>query len=93
MRWMLSSEINKVYVDCIVSEYADGGFSSLNGDPVFHGEKVLKYLHYGRRAIKFKKKMKVLFRELKRTALYDKRIFLKLLLNIPHFFCVFPQKR
>lgn len=86
MRWLLSSEVNKIYVDCIVSEYADGGFSSQHGDPSFQGEKWLKYLLYGRQSLNIETKVSVLIRGLRKTAMSDKRNFLKLLLNIPRIF-------
>ena len=83
MRWILSSTLNKVYFNCIIAEYADGGFSSINGDSLFDREKVLKYLIYGKKTISTSKRVQLLVKELKRTVLYDKSHFLKIVYNIP----------
>lgn len=83
MRWILSSKLNKVYFDCIIAEYADGGFSSINGDSLFDREKVLKYLFYSKKTINTNTKVKLLVKELKRTVLSDKAHFFKIVFNIP----------
>ena len=83
MRWLLSSKIKKVYVNHIISEYADGGFSSTHDDSVFLREKILKYLLHGKSELKVSVKIFLLFKELKRTAVADQRTCLKIALNIP----------
>ncbi|QDO93683.1 glycosyltransferase [Formosa sediminum] len=47
MRWFFNPKINKKYIPLIISEYADGGFSSLHGDPVFESDKDYKIVKYG----------------------------------------------
>lgn len=46
MKWILNRKVKKKYFNTIVAEYADGGFSSLNGDLEFENEKKFKYLKY-----------------------------------------------
>lgn len=47
MRWLLNLKIKKRYVDIVVANYADGGFSSLNKDLIFSIDKRFNYLKYG----------------------------------------------
>lgn len=39
IRWFFSSKISKVYVNLIIANYADGGFSSTHNDDVFTRDK------------------------------------------------------
>lgn len=64
IRWFLSNTLSKKYIDVIVAEYADGGFSSLSPDVEFLKVKNLKYLRYGRNVLKTKTKIKMLTAEL-----------------------------
>jgi glycosyltransferase involved in cell wall biosynthesis len=54
MRWLLNSKIKKKYVDVVVANYADGGYSSLNIDLIFSNDRILNYLKYGMNSIPFK---------------------------------------
>lgn len=84
MHWFLSTVISKVYINFIVAEYADGGRSSLLGDPKFEKEKILKYLIYGKNQFTTNFKIRLLLKELKRTIIkHNFDIFAKLILNIP----------
>ena len=84
MRWLLSPKISKSYINCIIAEYADGGFSSLFGDPKFEDEKLFRYLIYGKTQINRGLRISLIKHELIRTAKENnKYLFLKLVLNIP----------
>jgi hypothetical protein len=84
MHWFLSPAISKMYYNCIIAEYADGGFSSLTNDPKFENERILKYLIYGKSRFPINYRISLLKQELKRTAQeHNKYLFLKLALNIP----------
>jgi glycosyltransferase involved in cell wall biosynthesis len=66
IRWFCKKSITKQYTDLTISNYADGGFSSLNNDLIFQQEKIsvfksnfetidlIKY-YYGRFKINIKK--------------------------------------
>lgn len=47
IRWFFSSEIKAAYLDLIIADYADGGFSSNNPDHVFRRDKSFKLLKHG----------------------------------------------
>lgn len=47
MKWFLSSKINKKYIDLIVANYSDGGFSSQHGDSQFEKDKIFVFLKNG----------------------------------------------
>lgn len=84
IRWFLSGKLSKRYLDLVIAEYADGGFSSENPDPEFLKDKNLKYLAYGRNVLKFRTKLRVIKRELI-TALKnrDKNRIVKIVRMIP----------
>lgn len=46
MKWLLNRKVRRKYIDTIIAEYGDGGFSSLNGDVEFENDKKFKYLKY-----------------------------------------------
>jgi glycosyltransferase involved in cell wall biosynthesis len=84
MHWFLSPIISKMYFNCIIAEYADGGYSSLTGDPKFGNERIFKYLLYGKTQLTTSFRINLLIQELKRTVkTNNKYLFLKLLLHIP----------
>lgn len=47
IKWFYSSGISRIYIDKIIANYADGGFSSLFIDKKFHEVKDLKILKTG----------------------------------------------
>ena len=47
IKWFLNKKIKHKYIDLVIAEYADGGFSSLNPDMVFAKEKRFKFIKYG----------------------------------------------
>ena len=47
IRWFFSSNLSKVYIDQIIANYADGGFSSLQADEVFKRDKNFLLLSKG----------------------------------------------
>jgi glycosyltransferase involved in cell wall biosynthesis len=68
MHWLLSKRIKSKYVDVVVANYADGGFSSIHGDEKFDDSKRLIYLKYANTLLSFNTKL-TLFRD----ELYIKR--------------------
>ncbi len=57
LKWILSPTIKSLFVDRIIAYYADGGFSSLNGDDTFYRDLRLNYLYYGRQTLPAEKKI------------------------------------
>ncbi|MFT4802965.1 MAG: glycosyltransferase involved in cell wall biosynthesis [Psychroserpens sp.] len=55
LKWFLNKAITFRYEEIIIANYADGGFSSLHGDPVFKKNKKLLFLRrsFGQVSIKF----------------------------------------
>ncbi len=47
IKWFYSSNISKLYINQVVANYADGGYSSLNDDKLFDKEKNIKLLFRG----------------------------------------------
>ena len=47
IKWFLNKRIKQKHVDLIIANYADGGFSSVNGDVVFQKEKLQLFLKRG----------------------------------------------
>ncbi len=85
-KWFLSGKIRHNFMDIIVANYADGGFSSVNGDPKFAAMKRWKYSIHTSRAINKITKLKILRDELRR-ALKQKRTadFFTILFQSPQF--------
>jgi glycosyltransferase involved in cell wall biosynthesis len=50
-KWLLSDKLKFKYLDLVIANYADGGFSSLNGDEKFNLDKDFKYLLSGRNTL------------------------------------------
>lgn len=48
MRWVLNRNIRRKYVDRVIADYADHGFSSVNPDPRFRRDLRYRYLTYAR---------------------------------------------
>ena len=63
MRWLLNEAVKSIYVDRVVANYADAGFSSLNPDPEFRNDKIFNYLEYGGNRIGRMSAARKLFRE------------------------------
>ncbi len=84
IRWFLSGKLRKKYLNLVIAEYADGGFSSENLDHEFLKEKNVKYLEYGRNVLKFRTKLRVIKKELM-SALKnrDKNRIVKIVRMIP----------
>ena len=60
LKWFLNSEIKRKYSPVIIANYADGGFSSLQGDKAFSRDLRLNYLKYGHSNLTFWKKYTIL---------------------------------
>ncbi len=71
-KWFLSGKIRHSFMDIIVANYADGGFSSVTGDAKFAAMKRWKYSVLTSGAINKMTKLKILRDELRR-ALKQKR--------------------
>ncbi|SFO47995.1 Glycosyltransferase involved in cell wall bisynthesis [Algoriphagus ornithinivorans] len=57
MRWLLSPSIQHFFINEIIANYADGGFSSKFIDVAFEKDKMLKYLRYSKNMLPLKKKL------------------------------------
>ena len=53
LKWFLDVTISKTYVDLIIANYNDGGYSSLNFDKIFSNDKEMNFLKYNRGIINF----------------------------------------
>jgi len=51
MRWLLDPKVSSKYVDRVIANYADHGFSSLNPDPAFRRDRLYRYLSYAGTAL------------------------------------------
>ena len=88
LKWFLSKKINKSFIDLVIAEYADGGFSSLGVDEIFLSDKEFKYLLSGRRILDYKTKIFILKSELKK-AIKSKEVrrSIFILSRIPYILC------
>lgn len=89
MRWLLNSEISKRYADIVVAIYSDGGYSSINGDPIFKKDRRYNYLKYSCKTRPFNKNLlKRLAKEEIRLSLRTinlKRMYLGILIYLKEF--------
>ena len=84
-KWFLNPLIAKKYFDIIVAEYADGGFSSMNDDEMFEKDRVLNFLHYGKKQLPFRFRLLILMREIKKNIrLSDFPMLLKIISKTPN---------
>jgi glycosyltransferase involved in cell wall biosynthesis len=84
MRWLLSKNISKAYINLVIAEYADGGYSSLNYDLRFEKDMILNYLVYGKKQFSITIRIKLLKQELRRSHIKrDTSQFLKIVVHIP----------
>ena len=84
-KWFLNPLIAKKYIDIVVAEYADGGFSSMNNDEMFEKDKVLNFLHYGKKQLPFRFRLLILTREIKKNIrLSDFPMLLKIISKTPN---------
>jgi glycosyltransferase involved in cell wall biosynthesis len=60
LKWFLNKEIRRKYLPVTIAWYADGGFSSLQGDKVFYRDLRLNYLKYGHSSLSFWTKLTML---------------------------------
>lgn len=47
IRWFFSSKISRLHMDLIITNYGDGGYSSLNRDLVFDKDRNIKFFIHG----------------------------------------------
>lgn len=84
-KWFLNPLIAKKYIDIVVAEYADGGFSSMNNDVMFEKDKVINFLHYGKKQLPFRFRLLILTREIKKNIrLSDFPMLLKIISKTPN---------
>lgn len=85
IKWFLSDKINKRYLDVIIAEYADGGFSAQNFDYDFLRIKNLNYLEYGRKVLRIGTKLKILKAEMIRAfQSRDKKMIWEIVRRTPY---------
>lgn len=60
LKWFLDSKIERMYVDILIAYYADGGFSSVQGDDIFYYDKRLNYVRYGKESLSWGRRFFVL---------------------------------
>lgn len=85
LKWFLSDKIKKKYVQIIISNYADGGFSSTNDD-VFFDIKYWKYSLLTKDKINFLDKLRIIRSEFKKAIDQKRRKdALMILLQVPYF--------
>ena len=83
-RWLLSGKIKTTYVNLVIAEYADGGYSSRNSDLVFENEKMLTYLTNVRKNISLKRRLRLLFNEFEKINIRNnKKLFVKYVILTP----------
>jgi len=86
LRWFFSEKIKNTYVDLIIANYADGGFSSYHGDHSFAQIKTFKIAFLRKSEISFAQKLNILQTELRRAISYrsiDNFVFI--LISLPKF--------
>ncbi len=88
MRWFFSKKIKHIYIDTIITDYAEGGFSAVHGsNDLFYVDKCMNYISYGHHSLAFKVKWQV-FKRAVRLAI-KQRNYLKLyavLYHLPYLF-------
>lgn len=60
VRWFVNAGIQHAYIDLVVADYADGGFSSAGIDEEMAGKKAKLFLSYGARSFDFKFRARLL---------------------------------
>jgi hypothetical protein len=58
MRWFFSKKLSNRYIDVIISEYGDGGYSSVSIDSEFQKLKRINFLRYAHKQLPFHLKLK-----------------------------------
>lgn len=86
MKWFLSENIRKKFLNIIIANYADGGFSSITGDKPFSCIKNWKYYNLTKKKISFVEKLKIIKREVIKASLQkDYKNLIAILIQIPQF--------
>ena len=60
MRWFYSNKVKKIFIDKVIADYSEGGFSSNNFDVTFERDRTWNYLKYNHARLKFKDKFNLL---------------------------------
>jgi glycosyltransferase involved in cell wall biosynthesis len=63
LKWIFCKDISRKYIHEVIAYYADGGFSSIHGDPAFNKDKRSNFLMYSKNQLKQGVRIKVLFVE------------------------------
>lgn len=86
MKWFLSDKIKHEYIEMVIADYADGGFSSRMGDPLFAKIMKWKFSFFMRKELDFKKRIEIAWNEIKK-AITEKRVhdFFFILFQLPKF--------
>ncbi|MFC1740330.1 glycosyltransferase family 2 protein [Pseudomonadota bacterium] len=53
LKWLIDPQIQSRYMDRVIANYADGGFSSRTPDAVFESDFTFNYINYGRDVLPF----------------------------------------
>lgn len=64
MRWLLSPGIQHLFINEVIANYAEGGFSSKFIDVAFEKDKMVNYLRYSKRKLALRKKLYLIKQEL-----------------------------
>jgi glycosyltransferase involved in cell wall biosynthesis len=67
MRWFFDHRISKHFIDQVIAEYEDGGFSSSHYDELFSNEKVYNYLNYGGNTLRLQRRISLFCHEFARS--------------------------
>lgn len=85
-KWFLSKKIKHAYINTIIANYADGGFSSMNEDLFFKSIKQWKYNLLTKQKYGLKYKLQIVKLELKKAFKEErKRDALIILFQTPYF--------
>ncbi len=87
MRWFLNGKTKHKYIDCVIAEYADGGYSSVNPDDIFARDKRFNYIKYGRKTAPGIFMERLCKQEIKeKNSFYTRKIFAFVILILVKYF-------
>lgn len=85
IRWFFSRKIKYKYIDVIIANYADGGFSSVTNDLSFLDIKRMQYMRYAKDFLDFETKISWFWDELQlKSKRNDFRATLKVITYLPY---------
>lgn len=78
IRWFFSSKISRLYVDLIITNYGDSGYSSFNRDLVFDKDRNIKFMTHGIGKLSTSELLVLLEKEKNKLVVKLKRIILRI---------------